>query len=235
MVGQMHCQCVGCHKDIDPAFNFCPFCGADNRNPTVRPAVGPHNHEFRHGPFCTVCGEPYQMRDPAATGRRYLFRSSPISSSWQVMSALLLAILIVQYSMDIRAGRPLEPGSQRALLVCCGFVALGLITTLLCSRRVGVDLAAQCVQIVVQFGPFVTRKSYRIEDIQCVVNRSRLVQSRYGYRTVHDIDLMINGKSERIASSDHWGSHWEEGQEMALAINRPYKLDGISAYDRWCP
>jgi hypothetical protein len=50
-------HCVLCHADIDRTWQFCPFCGADNRPSDRRMSVPAHAHDFSKGRYCPICGE----------------------------------------------------------------------------------------------------------------------------------------------------------------------------------
>jgi hypothetical protein len=51
------CVESGCHRKIDPAHQFCPYCGADNRPPCDRDPIEFCPHEYVvDGPYCYQCG-----------------------------------------------------------------------------------------------------------------------------------------------------------------------------------
>lgn len=46
-----------CGRSLEDEFDYCPYCGHDNRPPTRQWAIGQHPHQFPVGAhYCCVCG-----------------------------------------------------------------------------------------------------------------------------------------------------------------------------------
>ena len=57
----VRCVSGDCHQEIAPGWSFCPYCGADNREPEHRPPVTNCNHEFLASRrFCVHCGKAFK-------------------------------------------------------------------------------------------------------------------------------------------------------------------------------
>lgn len=79
----MSIQCVSdfCDLEIDPTWQFCPYCGTDNRPPSQRFKVGKHAHRYLHRQgCCLLCGEP---------------RDEPYLFGWRWRMGISLTLLTV--------------------------------------------------------------------------------------------------------------------------------------------
>jgi len=66
------CHCIGCHREIQHYWAFCPDCAADNRQPELRSEIDIHEHESANsGTFCVICGSSMDGWEPA-TGNEKL-------------------------------------------------------------------------------------------------------------------------------------------------------------------
>gem|GEM_PF-2113365 len=183
--------------------------------------VRPHNHDYHEGPFCNQCGQPYEpLGKSTGNGRTFLFR--PLNYNWSIGSFLLLAALCVGLSTDVGVsrGRNAVPAELMA-----GLLVLSSIFAFCYRNWVAVDLQDQRIHTFRGIGPFKARDTYKVSDIQSISTATRLVSTRYGYRRYHDLYLNLTSGSLRVASSENWGSHWEDGRALALAINRPFISD----------
>lgn len=53
----VHCVSDTCREELDQKWNFCPFCGMDNRPPEYRPRIRNCRHEFvKVDGYCIDCG-----------------------------------------------------------------------------------------------------------------------------------------------------------------------------------
>jgi hypothetical protein len=86
-------QCVSetCDYEIDPNWDFCPYCGVDNRPPSRRSEPIPrHSHRFLHrSGCCLICGEP--IDEPYYFRRRWRMR---IATALLIISVASLLIAI---------------------------------------------------------------------------------------------------------------------------------------------
>jgi hypothetical protein len=56
----VHCVSPSCREELDQKWNFCPFCGTDNRPPEYRPKIRNCRHEFiKAEGYCVDCGRKY--------------------------------------------------------------------------------------------------------------------------------------------------------------------------------
>ena len=73
---RINCVSADCREHMDRSWDFCPYCGTDNRPPARKTPIPDHRHHFlnRSG-HCMVCGEeadePYNMK--GRTRRRLAF------------------------------------------------------------------------------------------------------------------------------------------------------------------
>ena len=188
----------------------------------ARMPVKPHNHDFHEGPFCNLCGLPYEPTGKAnSRGRSYLFRPLTMGPSFGLGLMFLAIILGINPSYTMTNT---HSDFVRYSLVAA-FTVIGI--SLICYRSwVAVDLQDQRIHTLRGLGPFVSRMSYPVSDIQSISMKTRQVYSRYGYRRYHDLYLNLSSGSLLVASSENWSSHWEDGRELAFAINCPYYDDG---------
>jgi hypothetical protein len=78
----VHCISDTCREELDQKWNFCPFCGVDNRPPEYRPKIKNCRHEYvKADGFCVDCG------------RKYGSGSGPDLNVWQTRLGLLAASL----------------------------------------------------------------------------------------------------------------------------------------------
>lgn len=96
-------QCVSetCAYKLDPSWDFCPYCGADNRPPSRRQdPVRPHVHRYLHRVgCCLICGEPFD--EP------YYFRRIWRVRIASTLLALSLASAFVALNIGLAgAGKP---------------------------------------------------------------------------------------------------------------------------------
>jgi hypothetical protein len=84
----VHCVSDTCREQLDQKWNFCPFCGTDNRPPEYRPKIKNCRHEYVSATgYCVDCGHKYGADYGASL------------AVWQVRGGILLmalgALLIV--------------------------------------------------------------------------------------------------------------------------------------------
>ena len=83
----VHCVSDTCREELDQKWNFCPFCGTDNRPPEYRPKIRNCRHEFiKADGYCVDCGRKYGV--PYEVSAR----------TWQVrlgLGAMVLGALVL--------------------------------------------------------------------------------------------------------------------------------------------
>ncbi len=88
-------QCVSdyCDREVDPSWDFCPYCGCDNRPPSRKGPVRFHAHKYLHrSGCCTRCGEP--IDEP------YVFKRK-----WRMqISGFLLALSLLAFLSALNIG-----------------------------------------------------------------------------------------------------------------------------------
>ena len=69
----VNCVSSTCRKPIESTWDFCPYCGEDNRSPHEQQQVPRHFHRYLHGSgHCFLCGEPFD--EPYVFNRRWRMR-----------------------------------------------------------------------------------------------------------------------------------------------------------------
>jgi hypothetical protein len=90
----VNCVSSSCRKPIESTWDFCPYCGSDNRAPSDQPGVDPHKHQFLQGlGYCLLCGEAHD--EPYAMSGRWRVRLA----TCLLLLSLLLGFLILNIQM----------------------------------------------------------------------------------------------------------------------------------------
>ena len=85
---------MGCRRAVDASWSFCPFCGADNRDPALHQGpVGAHSHDFRFAAHCVLCGATGGAQ-PVLQGKKAAMWNLP---PWWVR--LIIGLLIALWGL----------------------------------------------------------------------------------------------------------------------------------------
>lgn len=164
--------CVHCHKQVDASWQFCPFCGADNRPPESQPHVPVHTHDFSKGYHCILCGEARTADARQTPTHGMVYRSYRIMlillgvGAWLVLAGL------------VGGGRqPLSPGVRLVFQVLGGICLVG---GALFQQKALIDLDRKEVRSVIGVWPLPVVRVHPFRECTTVMSDVRVSYRKYG-------------------------------------------------------
>ena len=222
-------RCIHCQKPIDSSWQFCAFCGADNRPPEHRPPIAEHTHDFSKGYHCITCGASYGVEAKKAPKHGLVFRNSNINGLLFVLALLVLFMSLFGFG---RRGPIPPPHIQAGLLITGG--ALGLLAVLVQNRTL-VDQDRGHVRRVVGIWPITVVSALPFDAFTGVLAYSQVYSSRYGYRTRFGIRLLrMDGRIMQLQEYSDSGDAYMLGQQLASVMGIPFQNElGIAYPSMW--
>lgn len=223
--------CVGCHRQIDPAFVFCPGCGSDNRDPLNRPPIPAHVHDYRGEGHCILCGQQGDF-DPGARPKNGYSFDTNFFDLWHrvlgVGATIGLAWGWYAQKMNYNASDSFE----RALASPYPTIAAALITLVLFLGRfrTNIDCDSRRVFRSTGFWPAAYIRMYRFEDFNRIAVSSRYVSTRYsrssfldgnGYYLYNPSLVRADGQGSVPIATDLRHDSLDRVTEVAVVMNLP--------------
>jgi hypothetical protein len=210
---------------VQDGWQFCPYCGVDNRPPESRSAVPAHQHDFTKGYHCIYCGSSNQAQVRPAPDRGFRYRNYNVNSGiWTV--ALILAIIAIPRHHSY-TGRYAAYGIELRFLGAVFAVAL---LGILFRQFTVVSPARREVREELGFWPFHSSTVYRFEDCRKVVCGTRFLCGRTS-RMAFQISLALSDASlVTVNEFSYPGSAFTEGQQIAGLIGIPFENDAGFSY-----